>query len=129
MPIDLRRVETPAYILSTREDHIAPWASTYAKTQLFMGPLRFVLAASGHVAGVVNPPAAKKYAHWINPNIAETPDAWVDGAEEVPGSWWPDWRKWNARRSGPKVAAREPGKGKLEAIEDAPGSYVKVTAH
>ena len=129
VPIDLRRVETPAYILSTREDHIAPWASTYATTQLFKGPLRFVLAASGHVAGVVNPPAAKKYAHWINPKIAETPDAWVDGAEEVPGSWWPDWRKWNTRRSGPKVAAREPGKGKLEAIEDAPGSYVKVTAH
>ncbi|MFQ5785849.1 MAG: PHA/PHB synthase family protein [Alphaproteobacteria bacterium] len=128
VPIELAKIETPAYILATREDHIAPWKSTYAATQIYAGAVRFVLAASGHIAGVINPPAAKKYSHWINPDISDTPDTWFDAAEEHPGSWWPDWHKWNARRSGPKVAAREPGDGKLKPIEDAPGSYVKVTA-
>ncbi len=129
VPIDLRKIKTPTYILATREDHIAPWTSTYAATQIYSGPVRFVLAASGHIAGVINPPAAKKYSHWINPKIAETPEAWLAAAEEKPGSWWPDWHRWNARRSGAKVKARQPGDGKLKPIEDAPGSYVKVRAH
>jgi poly[(R)-3-hydroxyalkanoate] polymerase subunit PhaC len=128
VPIDLTRVETPSYFLSTREDHIAPWTSTYAATQIFSGPLRFVLAASGHIAGVVNPPAANKYSHWVNANIPKTPHAWLTGAKEAPGSWWPDWAKWVARRAGPKVKARVPGAGKLKPLEDAPGSYVRVKA-
>ena len=133
VPIDLAQVKTPAYFLSAREDHIAPWTSTYAATQIFSGPMRFVLAASGHIAGVVNPPAAGKYSHWTNAANAanavlpKTPAAWLRRAEEVPGSWWPDWAKWVARKAGPKVKARTPGAGKLKAIEDAPGSYVKVT--
>jgi len=127
VPIDLTQVKTPSYFLSTREDHIAPWTSTYAGTQLFSGPRRFVLAASGHIAGVVNPPAAGKYSHWTNTKVPTTPYAWLKGAEEVPGSWWPDWDKWLARKSGPKVKARTPGTGKLKAIEDAPGSYVRET--
>ena len=126
VPIDLGKIAAPSYILATREDHIAPWASTYAATGLYSGPVRFVLASSGHVAGVVNPPAANKYSHWINAKIATTPEAWLAKAEEKPGSWWPDWRRWNARRSGKKVPARTPGSGKLKPIEDAPGSYVKV---
>jgi polyhydroxyalkanoate synthase len=127
-PIDLRAIEVPSYILSARDDHIAPWASTYAATQLYAGPLRFVLAGSGHIAGVVNPPAAKKYAHWVNDRIAATPDAWLEGATEKPGSWWPDWHKWNAKHAGKKVPARTPGDGKLDVIEDTPGSYARLKA-
>jgi polyhydroxyalkanoate synthase len=85
------------------------------------------LTASGHIAGVVNPPAAGKYSHWTNANVPTTPFAWLRRAKEVPGSWWPDWAKWVARKAGPKVAARTPGDGKLKALEDAPGSYVKVS--
>jgi polyhydroxyalkanoate synthase len=128
VPIDLRKVATPAYLLSTRDDHIAPWKSTYAGTQLYGGPVRFTLAASGHIAGVINPPAANKYGHWTSDEIATTPDAWLAGATEHPGSWWPDWKRWNAKRSGKKIAARTPGEGKLTPIEDAPGTYAKVRA-
>ena len=126
MPIDLTKVKTPTFVLSTKEDHIAPWKSTYAVTQLFSGPVRFVLAASGHIAGVVNPPASGKYSHWTNPKNPATPDSWLAGAKEHAGSWWPEWAKWVARHSGEKVPARVPGSGKLKAIEDAPGSYVRV---
>jgi len=126
VPIDLRSVKTPAYILSTREDHIAPWKSTYAATQLYSGPVRFVLGASGHIAGVMNPPAANKYAHWTHTRNPKSPDAWLSAAEEHPGSWWPDWDRWVSRRGGGKVDARTPGGGKLPPLEDAPGSYVKV---
>ena len=128
VPIDLTKVNTPAYFLSTKEDHIAPWVSTYAATQLFTGPVRFVLAASGHIAGVVNPPASGKYNYWTNAKNPKTPDAWLKGAEAQPGSWWPDWSKWVGKHSGKKVAARQPGDGKLEIIEDAPGAYVAVQA-
>ena len=127
-PIDITKIKTPSYILSTREDHIAPWASTYAATQLYGGPVRFVLAASGHIAGVINPPDAKKYSHWKNPKCPATPEAWLDGATEEAGSWWHDWDKWNAKKSGKKIPARKPGDGKLKAIEPAPGSYAKSQA-
>ena len=123
--IDLGRVRVPTYILSTREDHIAPWKSTFAATRLYTGRVKFVLSASGHIAGVVNPPAAKKYSYWTNAKKAADPDAWFDGATRHDGSWWPDWGRWLARRGGGKVAARVPGDGGLPAIEDAPGSYVK----
>ena len=128
VPVDLSKVETPAYLLSTHDDHIAPWKATYAATQIYGGPVRFTLATSGHIAGVINPPAAKKYGHWTSDEIAATPDAWLAGATEHPGSWWPDWKRWNAKRSGKKVASRKPGDGKLTPVEDAPGSYTKVRA-
>jgi len=128
VPIDLRTITTPTYILSTREDHIAPWKSTYAATQIYKGDIRFVLAGSGHIAGAINPPAKNKYNHWVSHNhdFPKSPDKWLAGAEEHPGSWWPDWNKWQAKFAGPKVPARKPGDGKLKPIEDAPGSYVKV---
>jgi len=125
--IDLRRVAVPIYIISTREDHIAPWKSTYAATKLYSGPVKFVLAASGHIAGVVNPPVVNKYCHWTNRRNPKDPEAWLRGAKQVEGSWWPDWNAWLVRRAGGMpVPARVPGEGGLEALEDAPGSYVKV---
>jgi polyhydroxyalkanoate synthase len=126
VPIDLRKIRTPAYFLSTREDHIAPWKSTYRGTQLLTGPKRFVLAASGHIAGVVNPPEGGKYSHWINPELPPDPEAWFKGATEIAGSWWPDWHRWVSALAKEQVPARVPGDGKLKPIEDAPGGYVKV---
>jgi len=126
--IDLRRIKTPSYFVSTREDHIAPWKSTYRATQLLQGPVRFVLAASGHIAGVVNPPDSGKYSHWVNEALPADPDAWFQGAGELAGSWWPDWHLWVTGYGKDQVAAREPGDGGLPPIEPAPGSYVKVMA-
>ena len=126
VPIDLRKIKTPSYFLSTREDHIAPWKSTYAGTQLLSGRRRFVLAASGHIAGVVNPPEGGKYSHWINEELPPDPEDWFRGATEVPGSWWPDWQRWVTGLAKATVPARIPGEGKLPAIDDAPGSYVRV---
>jgi polyhydroxyalkanoate synthase subunit PhaC len=126
VPIDLARILTPSYFLSTREDHIAPWKSTYRGTQLLGGPKRFVLAASGHIAGVVNSPDGGKYNHWINEELPPDPDEWFKGATELAGSWWPDWHRWICSHDKTQVAAREPGAGKLKAIEDAPGEYVKT---
>ena len=126
--IDLTKVAVPSYILSAREDHIAPWQSTYAATQLYRGPVRFVLAASGHIAGVINPPDAKKYSYWTNDKTPPSPNDWLAGATEHPGSWWPDWDRWVAQFAGGEVPARIPGKGGLPPIEDAPGSYVKIMA-
>ena len=128
VPIDLTTIKTPSFMLSTREDHIAPWKSTYAATQLFSGPVQFCLAASGHIAGVVNPPAGNKYSHWTNAKNPADPDDWFHGAEEHVGSWWPEWYNWVAKKSGAKTAARVPGDGKLKVLEDAPGSYVAEKA-
>jgi polyhydroxyalkanoate synthase len=128
VPIDLRRITVPGFLLSTKEDHIAPWKSTYAATHIYKGPVKFVLAASGHIAGVVNPPGKKKYGHWQNPKLPKSPDQWLAGAHYVEGSWWPTWEKWIAKYAGGMVKAREPGDGKLKPIEDAPGSYVLVKA-
>ena len=127
VPIDLRKIKTPAFLLSTREDHIAPWRSTYAATQIYAGPVRFTLSASGHIAGVVNPPGSK-YGHWQNESNPPTPDEWLAGATEVADSWWPAWDKWVSQYAGGEVPARQPGDGKLKPIEDAPGSYVKIRA-
>ncbi|MGP1284045.1 MAG: PHA/PHB synthase family protein [Parasphingopyxis sp.] len=129
VPVDLTKVKTPAYVQAGREDHIAPPESVWKITEHFAGPLKFVLAGSGHIAGVVNPPDARKYQYWTNAKRADTLDDFVAGAKETPGSWWPDWLDWLAGHSGEKVAvkgARQPGKGKLKALEDAPGSYVKT---
>ena len=125
VPIDLSSIDVPVYILSTREDHIAPWKSTYAATHLYRGPIRFVLAMSGHIAGVVNPPSANKYGYFTG-EVAETPDAWLDAAAAHEGSWWPDWDAWVSEHDGGEAPAREPGAGAPPVIEDAPGRYVKV---
>ncbi|WP_201155104.1 class I poly(R)-hydroxyalkanoic acid synthase [Rhodothalassium salexigens] len=126
--IDLRTVKTPAYVQAGKEDHISPANSVYKITQVFSGPVRFMLAGSGHIAGVVNPPEAEKYQYWTNTRKPpQTLDKWFEKAEEHPGSWWPDWQRWIARKAGPKVPARTPGDHPdFPAIEDAPGRYVKV---
>lgn len=128
VPIDLGEIDIPVYFLSCREDHIAPWKSTYRGARLFGGQVRFVLAASGHIAGVVNPPEGGKYNHFINDALLEDPEAWFEGAVEVAGSWWPDWQRWVTGFDKTRVPARIPGKGKLKPIEAAPGSYVTVRA-
>jgi polyhydroxyalkanoate synthase subunit PhaC len=127
VPIDLRKVTVPSFLLSTREDHIAPWKSTYAATRLYKGPVKFTLSASGHIAGVVNPPGSK-YGHWENAKTPPTPEQWLESATLVNDSWWPSWEKWVGKFAGGQVKARTPGDGKLKAIEDAPGSYVRVKA-
>ncbi|MET0268975.1 MAG: class I poly(R)-hydroxyalkanoic acid synthase [Sphingomonas sp.] len=129
VPIDLSRVETPAYIQAGREDHIAPAHSVWKLTDHFRGPHRFVLAGSGHIAGVVNPPAANKYQYWTNDADAPTLESFIAGATEHKGSWWPDWRRWLDTLSAvtvPAECARIPGGGALPAIEDAPGRYVRT---
>ncbi|MBU6426040.1 MAG: class I poly(R)-hydroxyalkanoic acid synthase [Rhodospirillales bacterium] len=127
VPVDLSQIKVPCYFLSCREDHIAPWASTYKGSRNFGGKVRFVLAASGHIAGVVNPPEGGKYNHFINQDMPENPDEWFQGATEMGGSWWPDWHRWATAQNSEKVPAREPGKARgFKAIEDAPGEYVRV---
>jgi polyhydroxyalkanoate synthase len=129
VPIDLTTIRQPTFVLSTREDHIAPWNATYAATRTYQGPVTFVLAASGHIAGVVNPPAANKYCHWIgNGKFPKQPDDWLAAARQQSGSWWPEWQKWISTFADGEVPARDPAKGKLKALEEAPGSYVKVKA-
>lgn len=126
-PVRLADIKGPVYHVATREDHIAPAASVYrGAKEMTHADVRFVLAGSGHIAGVVNPPALGKYQFWTNPDMTnQSLDDWLAGAEETPGSWWTDWDAWLAKRGGRKVKAREPGK-KLGVIEPAPGSYVKV---
>lgn len=125
--LDPRKVKLPIYELATREDHIAPAVSVFRGAKLFSGPVEFVLAGSGHIAGVVNPPDKVKYQHWIGhkPKGKETLDDWIKSAKETPGSWWPHWISWLGGFSGEMVPARTPG-AKLGVIEDAPGSYVRV---
>ena len=129
VPIDLARVCTPAYVQAGREDHIAPFGSVWKLTQHLRGPVRFVLAGSGHIAGVVNPPAANKYQYWTTDTLPASLDDFLDEATETPGSWWPDWMAWIRRSGATTVAvtgARKPGEGALPAIEDAPGRYVRL---
>jgi polyhydroxyalkanoate synthase subunit PhaC len=126
VPIDVTQVETPAYFISTVEDHIAPWKTTYLGAQLLKGPVRFVLGGSGHIAGIVNPPVANKYWYWINDKLRDTADEWLATARKHEGSWWKDWGEWIAQFGGDRVPARKPGEGGLKVIEDAPGSYAKL---
>jgi polyhydroxyalkanoate synthase len=125
--LDVGKVKLPVFELATRDDHIAPAESVFIGAKLFGGPVEFVMAGSGHIAGVVNPPDPKrvKYQHWTSRARGETLDEWRKGAKETPGSWWPYWAEWLTRHSGDWVEPREPG-AKLGAIEDAPGSYVKI---
>ena len=127
VPIDLRKINVPTYVLAAHEDHIAPWHACFKATGLYSGKIRFVLGQSGHIAGVVNPPEGNKYGYWTGKLTKdEEPETWFKSAERAEGSWWSDWQRWQSRLAGKKVAAREPGFGKLDIIEDAPGSYVKV---
>jgi polyhydroxyalkanoate synthase len=127
VPIDLRKINVPTYVLAAHEDHIAPWHACFKATGLYSGKIRFVLGQSGHIAGVVNPPEGNKYGYWTGKLTKdEEPETWFKSAERAEGSWWSDWQRWQSRLAGKKVAAREPGSGKLDIIEDAPGSYVKV---
>ena len=126
--LDLSTVKTPVYVQSSKEDHIAPARSVYRGARLFGGPVTFTLAGSGHIAGVINAPVARKYQHWTNPDLPVSVEAWMEDAVETPGSWWPHWAAWLQERSGGMVAARDPAKGPRKPLEDAPGSYVKVTS-
>ncbi len=127
VPIDLGKIEMPTCFISTREDHIAPWKSTYQGTQLVGGPAKFILAGSGHIAGIINPPPGK-YPHWTNDHNPSAPDQWLESATQHEGSWWPSWAEWVREKAGPLVKARTPGDGALEVVEDAPGSYVLIKA-
>jgi|SaaInlV_100m_DNA_5_1039725.scaffolds.fasta_scaffold04812_3 polyhydroxyalkanoate synthase subunit PhaC len=123
--IDVSRIQVPSYFISAKEDHIAPWKSTYDGAKLLNGKVRFVLGGSGHIAGIVNPPIKNKYGYWVGPqNLPENADDWFEKAKQHEGSWWGDWHNWLSKQDSVKVAARQPGDGKLKAIEDAPGTYV-----
>jgi polyhydroxyalkanoate synthase len=124
--LDLKAVKTPIYAQASREDHIAPYRSVYRGAQLFGGPVTFTLAGSGHIAGVINAPAAAKYQHWTNAQLPASSEDWLAGAQEHPGSWWPHWAAWLAERSGAQVPARDPAAGPLTPLEDAPGAFVRV---
>ena len=126
LKLNLKDVKTPIYVQSSKEDHIAPARSVYKGALLFGGPATFTMAGSGHIAGVINHPDAKKYQHWTNPALPPTLAEWQAGAVEHPGSWWPHWMAWLADKSGKQVPARDPAKGKLKPLGDAPGTYVKV---
>jgi polyhydroxyalkanoate synthase len=126
--LDLSRVKTPVFMQASREDHIAPYPSVYKAARLFGGPVRFLLAGSGHIAGVINHPDAHKYQHWTydKAKLPARVETWIKHAEEHPGSWWPTWRDWLFERSGDDVPARQPGEGKLKPLRDAPGENVLV---
>jgi polyhydroxyalkanoate synthase len=124
--LDLSKVKIPIYLQSSRDDHIAPYRSVYKSTKLFKGKITFMMAGSGHIAGVINHPDARKYQYWTNDKLPDTVEDWIAGATETPGSWWPHWDKWLSAKSGEMVPARVPGSGRLKVIEDAPGTYVKM---
>jgi polyhydroxyalkanoate synthase len=129
-PLDLGQVRAPTYVYGSRDDHIVPWTAAYLNTQVLKGKRRFVLGASGHIAGVINPPAKKKRSYWTGPaTLPATPKQWLDRATEHPGSWWTDWMQWLEPFGGKQVAApRTPGNRKYKPIEPAPGRYVKERA-
>jgi polyhydroxyalkanoate synthase len=126
VPVDLSKITVPFYLLASRADHIVPWKTAFRSTDLIGGEARFVLAASGHVAGVINPPARNKRSHWLNGDLESDPQGWFDGAEEKPGSWWPDWSAWMRRHSNGTIPAPvQQGNARFSPIEPAPGRYVK----
>jgi polyhydroxyalkanoate synthase len=140
-PVDLGNIELPTFLYASKEDHIVPWTSAYASTQLLSGEVTFVLGASGHIAGVINPPAKNKRNYWVasgagaaedaraGAKLSADPDQWLEGAEKVPGSWWPNWYAWLAPHGGEKVdAPTRPGNAEYTAVEEAPGGYVREKA-
>ena len=124
--LDLSAVTIPIYHLAAREDHIAPPRSVFAGAGRFGGPVTFVLVGSGHIAGVINPPAKGRYQHWTGGPPDASLEDWLESADEHPGSWWPHWQAWIDAKDRKRVAARVIGDGRLEPIEDAPGSYVRA---
>ena len=116
----------PVYMQASREDHIAPYPSVYRAARLFGGPVRFLMAGSGHIAGVINHPDAKKYQHWTYDKLPAKVETWIRNAQEHPGSWWVDWRDWLYEQSGDTAPARTPGDGELKPLRDAPGQNVLV---
>jgi polyhydroxyalkanoate synthase subunit PhaC len=124
--LNLSKVKIPVYLQSSKDDHIAPYRSVYKSTKLFKGPITFMMAGSGHIAGVINHPDAKKYQYWTNDRLPDTAEEWMSGATETPGSWWPHWDKWLSKQSGEMVEARVPGDRKLKVIEAAPGAYARM---
>ena len=124
IPIDVSTIQTPAYFISTEDDHIAPWEGTYLGAQLLSGPVKFVLGKSGHIAGIINPPAANKYGYYTGPTVKFPSGEWHDKAELHPGSWWPDWQAWLEQYAGDRLPARYPGADGQTVIEEAPGGYV-----
>ena len=126
--LDLKKVTMPIYNLATREDHIAPAQSVFTGSQCFGGPVDYIVAGSGHIAGVVNPPAKVKYQYWTGGKPEGSYEDWIAKAQEHPGSWWPHWFSWLEAQAPKRVKAREPGSGKLPALEDAPGTYVRMKA-
>jgi len=127
VPIDLAKVKLQTYFISMEEDHIAPWKTTYKGAKHLGGTVRFVLGGSGHIAGIVNPPAAKKSHYWTNQETPPTPELWLENAKQHAGSWWDDWQAWMERQNaGEKAPARVPGGRELKVIEDAPGSYAML---
>ena len=129
VPVDLGALDMPAYLYASREDHIVPWQTAYAGHRVLGGETTFVLGASGHIAGVINPAAKNKRNHWVSKRPSGDADQWLAGATDVPGSWWPHWSAWLARHAGPKVAApKTAARGKYRPIEAAPGRYVKEKA-
>ena len=126
VPMDLTAIKTPAFFLSTQEDHIAPWESTYMGMKQLQGPNTFILAASGHIAGVINPPGAKKYWYWYNDKLPQNASEWLQTATQEKGSWWPYWIQWYDQFGEEQVPERDPSGGPFQTLEDAPGSYVKV---
>jgi len=126
IPVDLSNIEIPIFLQSSKEDHIAPYPSVYKATGHYSGPVTFMLAGSGHIAGVVNSPQMNKYYYYTNKDVPADVEQWIESAEHHEGSWWPYWHQWLYRKSGPKVPARIPGDGALDVIEDAPGRYVKM---
>lgn len=129
VPVDLADIDCPAFLYASREDHIVPWATAYASHELLGGETTFVLGASGHIAGVINPAAKNKRNYWTSDRVGADPEAWLSTAESVPGSWWPKWSEWLASHAGPMVHARKSlGSSKYKVIEAAPGRYVKAKA-
>ncbi len=126
--VDLGKLDVPVYLLATREDHIVPWQSAYQSTRILGGPIRFVLGASGHIAGVINPASKNKRSYWVNDDVTTEAEAWLEGAEERKGSWWNDWAAWLKPLAGDQRAPRKPGNVKYKPIEPAPGRYVKERA-
>ena len=126
IPVVLSEIKIPVFLQSSREDHIAPYPSVYKATHHYSGPVTFMMAGSGHIAGVINSPEMNKYYYYTNPEVPEDVADWIEQAQHHEGSWWPYWHQWLYRKSGSKVAARIPGDGALEVIEDAPGRYVKM---
>jgi polyhydroxyalkanoate synthase len=126
VPVDLSKIKAPVYLLASREDHIVPWKTAYLTKDLIGGDARFVLAASGHVAGVINPPARNKRSHWLNDELVSDPQGWFDNAREEPGSWWPDWDVWMKHHSNGTIPSpTQRGNAQYHLIEPAPGRYVK----